>query len=127
MKYAKSQGNLGLIELGYDKEFNVSLKMREGVDQNWLKVNDMKIVRKAMEQDLSEFVDWKNAKDKIESDEGSIKLKDEFLEELKEISSKKFRINLPVYIISSNKEGILRVDLERDSIIRDLETDECKL
>ena len=32
--------------------------MREGKGQNWLKVDDMKIVRKAMEHDLSEFVDW---------------------------------------------------------------------
>ena len=95
-----------------DGEFNISLKLKTGEGQEWLKANDMIQVRKALEQDLSSIIDWDKADQKIQNGVSNLRPKNEFIESLKLICSKKFHVKLPIYVISTNKHGILRVDLE---------------
>ena len=78
-------------------------------------------MRKALKQDLSSIIDWDKADQKIQNGVSNLRPKNEFIESLKLICSKKFHVKLPIYVISTNKHGILRVDLEKDRMIKDLE------
>ena len=65
IQYIKNQPNLGALKIELDGEFNISLKLKTGEGQEWLKANDMIQVRKALKQDLSSIIDWDKADQNI--------------------------------------------------------------